>query len=157
MGFWSRRFITTTSLRMPAPFGWLRGASRAGRMLSAVLLAAVLSAGAVGLWRPWQRRTSSPSPPQAIGQSGPLPGWGRLVGRWLRPEGGYLLEIRLVVSDGQVQVAGFKPSPIHGARAEAAGQADAWKLLVELGDVNYLGCIYRLRYHAATETLEGVY
>jgi hypothetical protein len=81
----------------------------------------------------------------------------RLVGRWLRPDGGYVLEIRAVSPEGRVDASYFNPGPINVARAEAGRGGDFVTLLVELRDVNYPGSTYRLSYDADRDVLEGTY
>jgi hypothetical protein len=43
----------------------------------------------------------------------------KLRGRWLRPDGGYILEIREVAAGGTIDAVYLNPRPIHVARAEA--------------------------------------
>ena len=81
----------------------------------------------------------------------------RLVGRWLRADGGYVLEIRAVTPEGRVDASYLNPRPIHVARAEAARGGDIVTLLVELRDVNYPGSRYRLWYDAGRDILQGTY
>ena len=81
----------------------------------------------------------------------------RLVGRWLREDGGYVLEIRSVSPDGRVAASYFNPSPIHVAKAEAFTEAGSVTLFVELRAPNYPGSWYRLVYDAATDSLTGKY
>ena len=75
----------------------------------------------------------------------------------MRLDGGYVLEVRSVASDGKVDATYFNPRPIHVARAEASRDGDAVQLFVELRDVNYPGSTYRLRYAAGRDLLEGTY
>ena len=101
-----------------------------------------------------------PAPSLAAAGATPIPAGvasERLVGRWLRADGGYVLEIRAVSPDGRVDASYLNPRPIHVARAEAARGGDIVTLLVELRDVNYPGSRYRLWYDAARDTLEGTY
>lgn len=85
------------------------------------------------------------------------PGFERLVGRWSRPDGGYLLEVRGVAKDGTLDAAYFNPNPIHVARAEAFREAGTLKAFVELRDVNYPGSTYTLTYNPVADRLEGTY
>jgi hypothetical protein len=84
-------------------------------------------------------------------------GFETLVGRWLRADGGYVLEIRAVSPEGRVDARYSNPRPINVARAEAGRGGDFVTLLVELRDVNYPGSTYRLWYDAGRDTLEGTY
>ena len=81
----------------------------------------------------------------------------KLVGRWLRPDGGYVLEIRSVDTGGKMEAAYFNPRPIHVARAEASRDGSATKIFVELRDVNYPGSTYTLMYEPMNDQLKGIY
>lgn len=80
-----------------------------------------------------------------------------LKGRWLRPDGGYVLEIRQVDADGQLDASYFNPSPIRVVSAKAAKDGAAIKIYVELNDVNYPGCKYNLTYLPDQRQLVGTY
>ena len=88
-------------------------------------------------------------------EAGPDPT--RLVGRWLRPDGGYVLDLSDPGSDGQLKAAYFNPRPIHVSHA-------AWKLrkghliaYVELRAPNYPGSTYTLIYDPVRDRLVGIY
>ena len=98
-------------------------------------------------------RTNAPSVPTAAEQ----PGFSRLVGKWLRPDGGYVLEVRMVASDGKMEAGYFNPNPIHVSRAEASRDGAILKVFVELRDANYPGCTYTLRYDPGKDAMDGVY
>lgn len=99
--------------------------------------------------------SNTASPPE----SGPRPSdpMKAVAGRWLRPDGGYILEIQEVRSDGKAQVNYFNPSPINVSRSEIKRDGDGASILVELRDANYPGCIYRLTYDPQTDELRGQY
>jgi len=80
-----------------------------------------------------------------------------LEGRWVRPDGGYILELTDVKADGSLKAAYFNPRPIRVYRAEAAMRDGVITLFVELRDVNYPGSTYRLRYDTANNRLTGTY
>jgi len=80
-----------------------------------------------------------------------------LEGRWVRPDGGYILEMKDVRPDGSLKAAYFNPRPIHVHRAEAAKKHGAITLFIELRDVNYPGSTYRLQYDTAKDRLTGTY
>jgi hypothetical protein len=46
-------------------------------------------------------------------------GFEKLNGRWIRPDGGYILEIRAVDPSGKIDVLYLNPRPINIAKAEA--------------------------------------
>lgn len=142
------------------------GSTRAALAFSGVLvLCAAAGCGSRG-----EERTENPAPvaaPAAPGHSAsaaspasPAPavaGFDRLTGRWLRADGGYVLEIRSVAPDGKVDVAYLNPRPIHVARAAALREEDALALFVELRDVNYPGSTYHLVYDPGRDVLVGRY
>ena len=81
----------------------------------------------------------------------------KLVGNWIRPDGGYVLDVRTVDSAGHVEAAYFNPNPIHVARASTSPVGNTVKLFVELQDKGYPGCTYDLAYDPSDDTLQGVY
>jgi hypothetical protein len=138
------------------------------------LIAAMVVILTAGDTRPPAAPAASPAPGQNFGMKDdatavPAPGTAAppadakapgahpLAGRWLRPDGGYVLDIRTVGADGKVEAAYFNPGPIRVSRAEVRGEGDTRSLFVELRDVNYPGCTYNLRHDAAKDQLVGVY
>ena len=102
--------------------------------------------------------TQAPAPPGAPAPATPtVAGFEKLTGRWLRPDGGYILEIRSISPEGKVDAAYLNPRPIRVARAEALQQGGALALFVELRDVNYPGSTYKLIYDPARDVLAGLY
>jgi hypothetical protein len=85
------------------------------------------------------------------------PDFSRLKGRWLRPDGGYVVEVKAVEENGRMDAAYFNPRPIHVARAEASGDGAVLRVFIELRDVNYPGSTYTLAYDPATDQLTGNY
>jgi hypothetical protein len=81
----------------------------------------------------------------------------RLEGKWVRPDGGYVLELKNVKKDGSLTAAYFNPRPIKVFRAEWSLKGGGINLFVELRDVNYPGSTYTLQYDAATDRLRGAY
>ena len=77
--------------------------------------------------------------------------------RWLRLDGGYVLEIRAVDAGGTIDAAYFNPQPIHVARAEATRDGSTLKVLVELRAPNYPGSTYTLTYDPSRDQLAGAY
>jgi hypothetical protein len=85
------------------------------------------------------------------------PGYDRLIGRWQRPDGGYIIEIVAVDAEGKVDAAYFNPSPINVSMARASVRDRRLELYVELKDRSYPGNYYTLNYDAETDRLVGVY
>ena len=85
------------------------------------------------------------------------PEFQKLTGKWLRPDGGYVLELKTVTGDGKMEAAYFNPGPIHVSKAVAIQEGTTTKVFVELQDVNYPGCTYSLTYDTQTDQLYGQY
>jgi hypothetical protein len=81
----------------------------------------------------------------------------KLVGRWLRPDGGYIIEIRSIGANGKLDAAYFNPNPINVSMAEASRRGDAVRVFVELKDVGYPGSSYTLTYDPERDLLAGIY
>jgi hypothetical protein len=95
------------------------------------------------------------SPPPPIPEPTSL--YGALLGRWLRTDGDYLLDIRAVDGAGNAQVDYFNPRPIHVARAEATRDGEVLKIIVVLEDVGYPGSSYTLTWSPKERLLSGEY
>jgi len=80
-----------------------------------------------------------------------------LNGRWLRPDGGYVLEVRAVDPNGKIDAAYLNPKPINIAKAEATRDGSAVKVFVELRAPNYPGSTYTLTYDPQQDQLKGIY
>jgi len=83
--------------------------------------------------------------------------YAKLKGKWLRPDGGYVLEIRSVAPDGKIEAGYFNPNSIHVGKAEASQEGGNVKVFIELRDVNYPGSTYRLSYDPDNDRLAGTY
>jgi len=84
-------------------------------------------------------------------------GFDALKGRWLRPDGGYVLEIRAVDTGGKIDAGYFNPNPINIAKAEATRDGSTVKVFVELRAPNYPGSTYTLTYDPQLDQLRGIY
>jgi hypothetical protein len=81
----------------------------------------------------------------------------RLVGRWLRGDSNYVIEISGVGSDGKLEARYLNPNPIHVSRAESRREEGVLIVLVELQDRGYPGSYYTLTYDPGSDSLAGVY
>lgn len=81
----------------------------------------------------------------------------RLLGRWIRPDGGYVLELKQIGKDGSLKAAYFNPRPINVSRAELLRKKGKMGIFIELRDINYPGSNYKLRYDPASDRLTGTY
>jgi hypothetical protein len=80
-----------------------------------------------------------------------------LIGRWQRTDGGYVIDIRRVAPDGNMQAGYFNPRPINVSRARASLVKDYLKVEVELRDTGYPGSSYTLLYDPNKDALLGYY
>jgi hypothetical protein len=83
--------------------------------------------------------------------------FGALPGRWVRPDGGYVINIKSVDAGGKLDAAYANPNPLPFARAEAAWDGKTLKLFFELRAGGYNGSTYTLTYDPAADVLKGVY
>jgi hypothetical protein len=81
----------------------------------------------------------------------------RIAGKWLRPDGGYVLKLSDVKPDGKLKAEYFNPRSINVAKAEWRRMGDRIQVFVELRDVNYPGSTYTLVYSPEKDRLEGNY
>ena len=105
---------------------------------------------------------SPPAPPAPQTNAAPAaatvsPELEKLVGRWERPDGGYVLEIKSIDPSGKAEVAYYNPNPINVSRAAAWRDKGVSKIVVELRDAGYPGCTYTLEYNPQSDQLFGQY
>ena len=81
----------------------------------------------------------------------------KLLGRWIRTGDGYVIEIRSVDSNGQLDADYFNPRPINVSVAKAAEKDGSVEVFLELRDVNYPGSNYALTYDPQRDVLVGSY
>ena len=84
-------------------------------------------------------------------------GFENLIGRWLRPDGGYIIEIRNIAADGRMDAAYLNPRPINIARAEASWKQGKQEVFIELQDTGYPGSTYTLDYNPDQDVFTGIY
>jgi hypothetical protein len=80
-----------------------------------------------------------------------------LIGSWRRVDGGYIIDIRRINANGQMDVAYYNPKSIHVSRAAASLNDGAVSVFIELQDVGYPGSTYTLMYSPEQDILTGVY
>ena len=85
------------------------------------------------------------------------PDFGALKGRWLRPDGGYILSVKYVDPGGKMDAAYYNPRPINVSKAQATREGETLKVFIELRDAGYPGSTYTLIYDPKTDRLGGVY
>jgi hypothetical protein len=130
---------------------------------AAVVLLALLVVAAGGFW--WSKvrhrdvspaaaldPTDQPSPAAAAN-----PAFEKLKGKWVRPDGGYIIEIRSVEPGGKLEATYSNPSSIHVEKAVAIQEGALTRMFIELRDVNYPGSTYSLAYEGSSDSLKGIY
>ena len=101
--------------------------------------------------QPLPKTTASPTANQSQAMFDALPG------RWVRVEGGYVINIKAVGADGRLDAEYANPRilPFHAAAATSEGAV--LKLFFELRAGGYGGSTYTLIYDAGTDRLLGEY
>lgn len=80
-----------------------------------------------------------------------------LNGNWVRPDGGYVIEVRSAQAGGKLEAFYFNPNPINVSRAEWRREHDGLHVFIELRDQNYPGATYKLHYQPDKDQLAGEY
>ena len=80
-----------------------------------------------------------------------------LMGKWIRPNGGYVIQINKVGTEGHLDAEYFNPKSIHVEKAFASHHSGKLEIFIELQDINYPGSTYRLVYDRKNDILAGVY
>ena len=80
-----------------------------------------------------------------------------LKGSWVRPDGGYRIEIVGVASDGQIAATYFNPNRLPFAKALATMDGATLRAAFELQAGGYAGSTYDLAYDPASDRLKGIY
>lgn len=136
-----------------------RIASR-GRLMPVLALVAVLAACSKA---PSDSPTKSAGPAPAPVASTAAPASAvpetvrKLLGRWMRSDGGYTLELRSADLSGVLDAGYFNPKSIKVSRAVWMQGGGGFQVAVELNDVGYPGATYLLNYDATSDRLVGKY
>lgn len=81
----------------------------------------------------------------------------KLAGRWLRPDGGYILEISNIKIDGSLNAAYFNPNSINIVESKWRWHETRLQVYVKFDDINYTGSTYSLEYLSNQDRLIGNY
>jgi hypothetical protein len=98
-----------------------------------------------------------PDAPAAPSISEPQTAFGALLGRWVRPDGGYVISIKAVDAGGKLDASYANPNPLPFYTATATGDGGTLKLFFELRVGGYNGSTYTLNYDPIRDQLKGVY
>ena len=80
-----------------------------------------------------------------------------LSGQWRRPDGGYVIQIKSVGAEGQLEAAYFNPRPIRVDTAQWLFGGGVLQLRIRLNDTGYQGAYYLLQYEPESNRLVGEY
>jgi len=80
-----------------------------------------------------------------------------LKGKWQRPDGGYVIELKELLPGNQISAGYFNPGPINVGEAKIYNENGFTKIFVKLQDKNYPGSTYTLIYDKASDQLRGIY
>ena len=100
----------------------------------------------------WKRIFSFDSTQSAAGVD-----FQKLIGKWVRPDGGYVVDIKSISPDGKIEMAYLNPRQINVSKAQANMKKGKIELLIELRDRNYSGNYYTLTFDSKSDRLVGVY
>ena len=81
----------------------------------------------------------------------------KLVGRWQRTDGGYIIELKNPTQAGLIEAGYFNPNPIHVGKSAWQSKDGRLMIMVELQDQNYPGSLYNLEYQSNVDKLTGTY
>lgn len=114
---------------------------------------------ALGIGTPWAlAQGPTPAPDKPGASAVPLTtGFAALQGRWVRPDGGYVITIRGIDAARQLDAGYANPSPLPFSKAEAVRGGGVLKLFFELRAGGYNGSTYTLVYDPSNDTFKGVY
>ena len=123
------------------------GSTRVSRLLGfGLALACVCVATAQG-----------PTPAQQGAAAAGKPDLELLKGTWIRLEGGYIIAIKGIGPQGELEAMYFNPNPLPFARAQASRDGATFRLFFELRAGGYGGSTYELTYDPASDRLKGTY
>jgi len=83
--------------------------------------------------------------------------FGVLKGNWVRPDGGYVISIRDIDANGQLDASYANPNRLPFSVAQATRDGKIVRLFFELRAGGYNGSTYSLAYDPARDVLKGVY
>ena len=80
-----------------------------------------------------------------------------LKGSWVRPDGGYRIEIDTVAANGELAATYFNPNRLPFEKAHATLAGGTLRAAFELRAGGYNGSTYELTYDPASDRLVGIY
>ena len=134
-------------------------------LIVASTLIAIVAVCAFIIWRMNASDSGQPASPGSSGSESVSPSEAgsepanmqKLVGRWMRTDSPYVIEIHEVSPDGTLRAGYYNPRPINVAVAKAQNKNGTLQVFVELNDVGYPGSNYTLNYDPQNDALQGNY
>jgi hypothetical protein len=80
-----------------------------------------------------------------------------LIGRWVRPDGGYVIEIRAIDAQGKLDAGYYNPRPVNVSKAHVSKRGPESQVFIELRDTGYPGSTYTLNHNPGKDLLAGIY
>ena len=120
-------------------------------------LAAVVVAHGMCATSAWAQNAEQSSSRPATTASEARPEFAILHGRWVRPDGGYVITIRSADAGGKLDASYANPAPLPFAAAQASRDGNTLKVFLELQAGGYNGSTYTLSYDPSKDILKGVY
>jgi len=131
----------------------LRHAMRATRLAIRLATSLTLALAMIG---PLAAQGTAPAPTSAPATTGRPVTLDALKGTWVRPDGGYLIVIRNIGPEGQLDAMYFNPKTLPFAKAVAT-RGVSLRAHFELRAGGYDGSTYDLTYDPASDRLRGTY
>ena len=140
---------TKKSSRQPAP------APRRGRrrLVALVVLAGVAALALLLI----PRASTRDSGQAATAPPGTPPDSKAVIGRWVRTDHPYVVDIGGIAPDGKLDVQYLNPRPIRVSYATATARDGRLAVTIELNDEGYAGSLYSLTYERDADRLVGTY
>jgi hypothetical protein len=110
----------------------------------------VIAAGALAAWKIHASRVGPAANRPSVDPQ-------KLIGRWVRTDTPYVIEIQGAGDEGRLQAAYYNPRPINVSVAEARDKNGKLEVFVELRDAGYPGSTYTLTHDKGRDLLHGVY
>jgi hypothetical protein len=127
---------------------------RSNRFSGALLVGLALALATIGVAT--AQGTLPTAKPAAPVASTPI-SFDVLKGTWVRPDGGYRIEVKSIGSTGQIEAMYFNPRPLPFAKAQVTQDGSLLRVFLELRAGGYDGSTYELTYDAASDRLKGIY
>jgi len=138
--------------RKPRKYSWRKLCAIAGG-----LVATVAVVGGIVFFSAEPKSATESITSTAAPSGEEKPAFYTLIGKWVRPDGGYIIAVNNVDSAGRVAVAYFNPRPINVSQAQVSFEGKTMRLFIKLQDEGYPGSTYDLLYTPDSDRLVGGY